>query len=138
MADPGIKKATVKKQDLPPVNSSNGYLVRYRVISEDRNRYSHWSPIAEISANSPHVVDGRIVNADDIVNVVWGDEAGYPDYDVFVGFDSAIPTYHGTTSVHSYSFINTGTTQIDVIIQIASSAKVVNNTLEIYSETVLI
>lgn len=138
MADAGIKKATVAKNNLPPVNDSNGYLVRYRIVSEDRNRVSHWSPISEVVSNTPALVDGRVVYADDIVNAVWGDEAGYPDYDVFVGFDSATPTYHGTTSIHSYSFLNTGTTQIEVVIQIAGSTRTLNNTLEIYSETVLI
>ena len=138
MADAGIKKATVVKADLPPVNSSNGYLVRYRIISEDRNRVSHWSPIVEVLANDPALVSGRVVYADGIVNAVWGDEAGYPNYDIFVGFDLATPSYHGTSSVHSYSFLNTGTTQIEVVIQIASSTKTLNSALEIYSEIVLI
>jgi ADP-ribosylglycohydrolase len=138
MTDAGIKKATVLKQSLPPVNSDNGYLVRYRIVSEDRNRYSHWSPIVTLTGNSPEAVAGSVIHADGIVNAVWGDEAQYPDYDVFVGFDSATPAYHGTTSVHNYSFLNEGTEEIEVIIQIASSSKTLSNTLEIYSETVLI
>lgn len=45
-----IKKVRVLKNDLPPINSDRGkYLVRYRIISEDRNRISHWSPQFEIS-----------------------------------------------------------------------------------------
>jgi hypothetical protein len=45
MADIGIKKATVLNSDLPSIDSSiEGYSVRYRIISEDKNRTSHWSP----------------------------------------------------------------------------------------------
>lgn len=50
MADESIKKVTVSKNNLPPISSDRGkYLVRYRIISEDRNRISHWSPQFEIS-----------------------------------------------------------------------------------------
>lgn len=45
MADEVVKKVIVAKEDLPPLNSSTKkYIVRYRVVSEDRNRVSHWSP----------------------------------------------------------------------------------------------
>jgi hypothetical protein len=46
MADLGIKKYRQPYINLPPINSeTEGYSLRYRVISEDRNRVSHWSPI---------------------------------------------------------------------------------------------
>lgn len=46
MADRGIKKAKVPQLSLPDIVSTlEGYLVRYRIVSEDRNRTSHWSPI---------------------------------------------------------------------------------------------
>ena len=44
MADIGIKKVIIKKSDLPnPVgnNTTLDYNIRYRVISEDQNRFSH-------------------------------------------------------------------------------------------------
>lgn len=45
MADRGTKKVIVKAADLPPLNSDTlGYYVRFRMVSEDRNRLSHWSP----------------------------------------------------------------------------------------------
>lgn len=50
MADPNTKKVTISKNNLPPINSEEEkYVVRYRIISEDRNRISHWSPQFEIS-----------------------------------------------------------------------------------------
>ena len=46
MADIGIKKATVLAANLPePLTPPEQYLVRYRIVSEDRNRRSHWSLI---------------------------------------------------------------------------------------------
>jgi hypothetical protein len=50
MVDSGIKKTTVKYSDLPALSvASEGYTIRYRVISEDRNRKSHWSPVVSVS-----------------------------------------------------------------------------------------
>ena len=140
MADSGIKKAIILNNNLPPVNSSNGYLVRYRIISEDRNRVSHWSPISEVIADLPSPVNGAVTYADGVVSIVWDDVLNHPEYDVFVRFDqnSEGYRYHGTSSVHSYSLLNEGTTQIDVTVQIASSSKIPSPILEIYSETILI
>jgi hypothetical protein len=46
MADPGIKKYRQAYADLPPISSeTEGYSIRYRIVSEDRNRVSHWSPV---------------------------------------------------------------------------------------------
>jgi hypothetical protein len=45
MTDAGIKKAIILNNELPAINpETNGYEVRYRVVSEDKNRASHWSP----------------------------------------------------------------------------------------------
>ena len=50
MVDPGIKKTTIKYSDLPALSvESEGYTVKYRVISEDRNRKSHWSPVVNVT-----------------------------------------------------------------------------------------
>ena len=45
MANEIIKKIKIAQNDLPTINSiTEKYDVRYRVISEDKNRTSHWSP----------------------------------------------------------------------------------------------
>jgi hypothetical protein len=138
MAEEVIRRTLVDKSDLPPVSLDNTYILRYRIISEDRNRVSHWSPIISITGNPPTQVDGRIAINGDIVNIVWEDEAEFPNYDVFVSFDSQDFVYHGTTSVHNYSIINEGTQRIDVIIQIASLEKQLSPALQIYTGFVLI
>lgn len=39
MADEVIKKARILREDLPPLNAEqDAYILRYRVISEDKNR----------------------------------------------------------------------------------------------------
>lgn len=62
MADAGIKKVTIKSADLPYIQFTktyNGtlsryeidtlyYNLRYRITSEDKNRYSHWSNVEQI------------------------------------------------------------------------------------------
>jgi len=50
MADKNIKKSIIKKENLPPFSGTTGKIrLRYRVISEDRNRASHWSKIQEVA-----------------------------------------------------------------------------------------
>lgn len=45
MADSSIRKVTVPRDSLPPINADkNHYVVRFRIMSEDLNRTSHWSP----------------------------------------------------------------------------------------------
>jgi hypothetical protein len=49
MADASIKKIKISQENLPPINSEiEGYYVRYRIVSDDKNRTSQWSPIIEI------------------------------------------------------------------------------------------
>lgn len=46
MVDDNIKKIIIENKNFPDISSINeGYLLRYRIISEDKNRASHWSPI---------------------------------------------------------------------------------------------
>lgn len=55
MADQGINKVTILKKDLPYYigdNKSLSYNIRYRIISEDRNRISHWSPFYKLGETS--------------------------------------------------------------------------------------
>jgi hypothetical protein len=51
-----VKKVTIAKKDLPPLTPNGEYLIRYRIISEDKNRTSHWSPIYTL--DSRRVIKG--------------------------------------------------------------------------------
>lgn len=73
MSNEIIKKARVLESKLPAINSiTEGYEVRYRVISEDKNRTSHWSPIILVQPNYTYV-SGTIhhTKAGDVSTVAW-------------------------------------------------------------------
>jgi hypothetical protein len=134
MADTGIKKVIIKKASLPPLDHDKvGYVFRYRIVSEDKNRTSQWSPINLVLDDSITSVAGAVQVSTSVISAVWGDELNRPKYDVFVGFDGATATYHGTTPIHSYQFIKTGTTNVRVIIQVESSEKTLNANFQIYN-----
>ena len=134
MADAGIKKVIVRKALLPALDHDKvGYVFRYRIVSEDKNRTSQWSPINLVLDDSITAVAGAVQVSTSVISAVWGDELNRPKYDVFVGFDGATATYHGTTPIHSYQFIKTGTTNVRVIIQVESSEKTLNANLQIYN-----
>lgn len=132
-----VKKAIILKESLPPVDfESAGYVVRYRIISEDKNRTSHWSPTFITNPIPVESVSGALSITETIITAVWGDELNRPAYDIFVKFDSGSFLYHGTSTTHMYSFLNTGTTSVHVKIQIASSVKEVNAGLVIFDSGV--
>jgi hypothetical protein len=75
MADAGIKKVTILNEDLPIINSEiAGYGVRYRIVSEDRNRVSHWSPTYYLDAGYSYI-NGKPIpdptKVGDAVSIVW-------------------------------------------------------------------
>jgi hypothetical protein len=134
MADAGIKKVIIRKALLPALDHDKvGYVFRYRIVSEDKNRTSQWSPINLVLDDSITSVAGAVQVSTSVISAVWGDELNRPKYDVFVGFDGATATYHGTTPIHSYQFIKTGTTNVRVIIQVESSEKTLNANFQIYN-----
>jgi hypothetical protein len=133
MADSNIKKLRVLKSSLPPIDhDTEKYNVRYRVISEDRNRVSHWSPIYNSDGVDVVVTSGAVSKAGNIITAVWGDQNDFPEYDIFVKFDSSEFFYHGKSKVHSYSFLKTGTTSVRVKVQIISSKKEIKAALNVF------
>lgn len=123
----GDQKAIVKKDTLPPVSllsdGTYGYVVRYRIISEDQNRYSQWSPIREITGIAIDLVDGSIIVNNSVIQIAWDDDNIGRSYDVFVKFDTDTAfLYHGTTDIHTYSLLAKPlATTVEVAIQIASA-----------------
>ena len=133
MADANIKKTRILKSTLPPVDFDTlKYNTRYRIISEDKNRTSHWSPIYNSNGTSVVGTTGALSISEEIITAVWGDENLHPAYDVFVSFNGNPFFLHGTSAVHSYSFLNEGTTTVRVKIQLASSKKQIKAGLGIF------
>jgi hypothetical protein len=74
MVDNNIKKIVIPQSDLPPIRvEDQGYVFRYRIISDDKNRRSHWSPIKIIKPEYTFV-SGNIYHnkAGQINSIVWG------------------------------------------------------------------
>lgn len=83
-----IKKVIVPKSMLKEIDGeTNSYLVRYRIVSEDRNRASHWSPTFYIEFPPFSPTRGQAERANDIVTVSWEDSTNRPQYDIFVKYN---------------------------------------------------
>jgi len=138
------KKVTIEKKDLPPLTPDGKYLIRYRIISNDRNRTSHWSPIYTLNATSliKTVTSNIEVTPSDII-VTWGDANKAALYDIFVSYKIggtwASYFYQGSSSTHTYAFLQPMVatvvglehTDIRVIIQLAGTEKIESPTLTI-------
>lgn len=110
MADANIKKVTVFKNELPAVNANTvAYSIRYRVISEDRNRFSAWSPIFDLNAPTTTLLQNSLAidNTHKIVTSVWNPkpELGISNYDVFVRWIGNNAT--DTLANYPWSFVST-------------------------------
>jgi hypothetical protein len=97
--------------------------IHLRIIY-NQNRFSHWSPIRELTMPPVIPVDGDIAISNNIIQVVWGDEEGRPNYDVFVKFNGEDYSYHGTTPTHQYSLLAAyDSSTVQVAIQVSSNEK---------------
>lgn len=113
MADKNIKKSVIKNKDLPPFSGKTGKIrLRYRIISEDRNRLSHWSKIHEVALPiipSPEPYTMIVQETDNPnfyeVTIRWNlisfiELAVIVDYDIFIKTNTAV----GEPTVSEYSF----------------------------------
>jgi hypothetical protein len=68
-----IKKAKISKDSLPTINSTTGtYSVRYRIISEDKNRTSAWSSVYSVDPNYVYVPGKvNISSSSGVVRAAW-------------------------------------------------------------------
>jgi hypothetical protein len=132
MADSGIKKVLIPKAQLPSVSQDNKYTVRFRIVSEDRNRFSEWSqkfvvdgsPISTVT--SDHSVSGKIIT------IVWQDPNPRSAYDIFVKLDNNPYVYHGTSTSTSYVFMNQAVSTLRYAIQVQGIGREYNPSLVIY------
>jgi hypothetical protein len=108
VADKGIKKATVKKSDLPAFNGkTNKYSVRYRIVSDDKNRYSQWSPYYSLSVDPTPPIECSVSVTNRVVDMVWastGDQI-IVSYDIYFKYGSTDWKYMETTLTNQYKTI---------------------------------
>ena len=84
----GPRIVKVLQKDLPPVirigDDRYGYLTRYRIVSEDKNRFSEWSKVFRIEIPEPETISGDISKSGNIIQVAWQGQRS--SHDIFVGF----------------------------------------------------
>jgi hypothetical protein len=143
MAEEVIKKAKITQDSLPTINSITGkYDVRYRIVSEDKNRTSHWSPIINIDPQYIYVSGNISIASSNITTVAWdavtikiGDQVirQAKDYDVWVKWSKAAGNgdwiYIERVSSNSITLVHPPTFYIDGVDQEQSPNRV---TVEIY------
>jgi hypothetical protein len=73
MVDVNIKQVRLSFSDLPDINSNlGGYILRYRIVSEDKNRVSQWSPIFIAQPGYSFVPGNLVVETGSVsASVVW-------------------------------------------------------------------
>jgi hypothetical protein len=150
-----VKKVTIEKKDFPPLSPDGEYLLRYRIISEDKNRNSHWSPIYKLDATRVwdeeeeefvsliQDVDSNIDVTPSGILITWGQQNNASLYDIFISFKiSGVWQpyfYHGSSALSYYTLeqpirlaaIGYGATDVKAIIQLAGIEKVINEILTI-------
>ena len=136
MADEGIKKVIIPRSSLPPAGKNGEYLIRYRIVSQDKNRYSHWSHIHKAFGKELALVSGRIEKVNSIIMVAWDTVQSVSSYDIFVKYDSdSNYSYHGTATSNNYSIISQGGQSISIAVQIGGIFKERRITNTIYTGT---
>jgi hypothetical protein len=127
MADAGIKKVIINKSSLPAISGdSQGYVVRYRVVSEDKNRYSHWSPQYKLSIDPVVTVNHALIvnQSSSTINLVWDPVQDITSFDVYTSIDNGPWVYSTTVSTTSYSsLINQSNNHIQLAVQVPTYPK---------------
>lgn len=128
MPDAGIKKVIVPKSSLPRQSGANqNYVVRFRIVSEDKNRSSHWSTKYRLAIPAVEQIDYRIAveQSHDMVTAIWVPENGTrSEFDVYVKWDSETWQFVSTVFTTSYStIIKTGATHVQIAVQVPTFPK---------------
>jgi hypothetical protein len=116
------KLVTISKNNLPISSDTGEYLFRYRIISDDRNRYSAWSPIYRtlaptvnqiLAANSISSLPAptfavQTVGTERVANIYWNIPDVFKDiekYDVFIKWGSGSWEFFNTVNAGSFSIV---------------------------------
>jgi len=125
--DQGIKKVIIPKSELPgflakKYEDENGnlveitqYILRYRFISEDKNRTSHWSPSYRISSEDTpqEILNSMVIDTSNrVVSLTWQPQPSVSGYYIYVCWNNNLNgngdpdwQYYATTTSPSYSIV---------------------------------
>lgn len=107
MADANIKKVVIPKSELPAVDAASlTYNLRYRIISEDKNRISHWSKIYAIDADTIVPISTytlAVDNAHKLITVAW-QKGDYTAFDIYIRWSGT-----HTETLYPYQYVDSTT-----------------------------
>lgn len=151
MADKNIKKSTIPKKNLPEFSGKTGkYDVRYRIISEDRNRTSHWSKVhslavptvTQLSSTSYELVVEEINQPGSkkihVAQLWWTPNSSYlfDTFDIYIATNKSVGepvisdySYNGRVSVPRFSinFDDDTMDNFSIIVHSPTYDKVINS-----------
>jgi hypothetical protein len=155
--DKEIKKATVLKGDLPSFSSNVlGYFARYRVVSKDKNRSSHWSPYYFLPQGViPKVPCSVVVTGTSlkVIDMVWqhpkisedaddSEVSIFKEYDIYIKTNLSDGKWSHIETVPSTSFkilVPSGVSSFQVAVQVPIYPKTYNTDAAIFTlETPLV
>ena len=108
-ADRGIKKIIIPKSKLPGFFGENKqYILKYRIISEDKNRTSHWSPTYKIVAeDTPSEILNSIIidTSNKVINMAWEPQSNVEEYYIYVKWNNTEWQYYSKTTQTNYAIV---------------------------------
>jgi hypothetical protein len=152
-ADAEIKNATVLKEDVPAFSSNAlGYFVRYRIISNDKNRSSHWSPYHFLLKGSLQTVPCSVTTSGTspkVINMVWkhpkvsadsNEISVFKEYDIYIKTNLQDWSFLASSSSTQFSTLApTGISSFQVAVQVPVYPKIYTATAAIFTlETPLV
>lgn len=147
MADANIKKVKINKSELPAIIGADfTYNIRYRIISEDKNRSSHWSRIYNISATNQvpavnltysyvkeTVTTSGGTNTALRINWIVPSTLNINTFDIFVKRDAGSYSYYGTSYTNTYVVLRESTeTLIQILVQAPTYPKAVTTAAKLF------
>lgn len=147
----------VPVENLPNPNINGRHLFRFRVLSEDRNRQSQYSPLFTVESRGqiwPEETQATLSISASVVGVYWVTPSIYNigasangsqvqhnhesewrvhDADLFVGWNNETPSYFGRSIVSEAFFsIPEGATNVRIIGQVANYPPTRKNLFQIF------
>jgi hypothetical protein len=121
-----IKKVIIPKSSLPEISGiGQDYVVRYRIVSEDKNRYSYWSQKYRVGIPNTTAVPFSVTKSGSTITAVWTpDNSVKSEFDIYIKWDSEDWEYVTTVYSTIYaSVIKNGATKVKVAAQVPTFPK---------------
>ena len=131
----GQQKVVIPREDLPAVSKlsdeSYGYIMRYRIISEDQNRFSHWSPIRQLAIPEPSTVNGDLAIVGSTAILVWDGEESRSGYDIFLNSELTINNLELSSNVATVTVDGNHNLSVGTEVYISRTGTPVDNSFQI-------